>query len=715
MITFDAAHGRWTLKNEAISYTIGLKDGNVRHIAFVPTECERDVAEEPGLRTGPRPEAHVNVEFEGTRSFGRGVRGTCRGASLRAEYVSHAISKGEKSEELAITSRDPQTGLEITSAYGCHDGSAAIERFVIVKNTSERILTVDHLSSFVLYGPPWVEPEGFQKDVRIVTFPAGWAWEGRTATMTLEEAGIFSRMSRGSWHIESTGAVSSREYLPFFVIEDGRRDLRYVFQIEHSASWRFEVGGLDNENGFFVQGGMGNYLSAQWAKELLPGESFRSVTASISCTRGSMDDALNAMHRHQVRHIIRRGAADRELPVIFNEWQSTRGAVNIQTVDRHLKALAGTGVDVYVIDAGWFLKQYQDVDSHRWFSHVGDWIPDLGRFPSGIGQAAEKITRAGMIPGIWTEIEVVAVDSMAYREKWNLLMRNRKGFVEDECRRFLYYGYQETRDHATAVFERLIDQGFRYFKIDYNVDCGLGCTNSGGSLGQGLVDHINGYYAWLDSLRSSHPDIIIESCAAGGLRLDYGMLRRSDLVSVTDQDDWRRIGSIFCGVSKAIHPSQMGMWSIVRSNLDPAEAACTLANSLMARMHLSGDIENFTEGQRALLTESVSFYKRWRDIIHDPQTYYHAEAKSLESPEGWQAVQMSNRSGSRILLGAWRLKNGTRSFVVKLRNVSEKRSYRMESFPRAAARVVSGDTLAHGLEVELEREFSAIIFGLEAV
>jgi alpha-galactosidase len=715
VITFDAAGGRWTLENGITSYSIGLKDGKVHHLAFVPAEHARDVAVEATLRKALRPEAHVNVDFEGTKSFLSSVRGIGRGASLRAEYVTHAVSTRKGFEELAITSRDPWTGMEITSVYGCHDDSAAIERSVIVKNTSERILTVDHLSSFVLYGPPWEEPEGFQKDVRIVTFPAGWAWEGRTAAMTLEEAGIFSRMSRGSWHIESTGAVSSREYLPFFLIEWGQRDLRYVMQIEHSASWRFEVGGLDNENGFFVQGGMGNYLYAHWAKELLPGESFRSVAASISCTRGSTDDALNGMHRHQMRHLIRRGAADRELPVIFNEWQSTRGAVNIQTIDRHLEALAGTGIDVYVIDAGWFLEQYQDVERHRWFSHVGDWIPDPGRFPSGIGQAAEMIRGAGMVPGIWTEIEVAAVDSKAYREKWNLLMRNRQGFVEDECRRFLFYGCPETRDHATAVFERLIAQGFRYFKIDYNVDCGLGCTNSGGSLGQGLLDHIRGYYAWLDTLRHAHPDIIIESCAAGGLRLDYGMLGRSDLVSVTDQDDWRRLGAVFCGVSKAIHPSQMGMWSIVKSSLDPAAAVCTLANSMMARMHLSGDIESFSEAQRALLAEAVSFYKRWRDVVRDPRTYYHAEPASLQSPEGWQAVQMDNEDDSRILLGAWRLKNGAKEFVVKLRNVDAQRTYRLETFPQTAAQVIPGDALAQGFKVELEREFSAVIFGIEAV
>jgi alpha-galactosidase len=715
VITFDAAHGIWTIRNERYVYAIGLKDGKCHHIAFLPVEYEGKIEYGWTLAKALRPEAHVNVGFEGAKWFSSGVRSIGRGASLRAEYVNHEVSAGKGCESLVISSRDEETGLEIKNVYVCHEDSAAVKRYVIVKNLSERVLTVDHLSSFVLYGLPWEVNEAFQKDVHLVTFPAGWAWEGRMAKMTLEQAGVFSRMSRGSWHIESTGSVSCRDYLPFFVIECEPLDLRYVLQIEHSASWRFEVGGLDNENGFFVQGGMGNYSYAHWAKDLLPGESFRSIEASISCTRGSMDDALNAMHKHQVHHIMRKASADRELPVVFNEWQSTRGAVNINTIANHLRVLGGTGIDVYVIDAGWYLAQYNDVETHRWFSHVGDWIVDGGRFPAGIGQAAEMITRAGMIPGIWLEIEAVAVNANAYREKWNLLMKNGSGFVEDECRRFLYFGYKETRDHATGVFEGLIAQGFRYFKIDYNVDCGLGCTNSGESLGQGLVDHINGYYAWLDELRCNHPDIIIESCAGGGLRLDYGMLCRSDLVSVTDQDDWRRLSSVFHGVSKAIHPSQMGIWSIVKSGFNTREATCALANSMMARMHISGDVENFTSSQKSLLTESVSFYKKWRDVVRDPTTFYHTPAVSFERPEGWLVVQMNNRDDSRILLGAWRLRDGRSSLDIGLKHVSLDSQYRIETFPGTAVHAVSGDTLSRSFRVSLDAEFSAIIFGIERV
>ncbi|MCG2791559.1 MAG: alpha-galactosidase, partial [Actinomycetia bacterium] len=459
---------------------------------------------------------------------------------------------------------DEKSGLEIKSHYIIYDNSPAITRYISLRNTSDISINIQHLGSFSLYGIPFFAGNIPGREVLIHSFPSSWCWEGQMRTITAEEAGLFHKCSLGCWHVESTGSWSCKEYAPFFVIEEKKQKIFWCIQIEHSGSWRFEIGGPGvNEDCLYLQGGLGNFTYSHWSKQLMPGEEFESIKVSLCCTHGDIDNALNSMQKHRTNILINRSNSDKKFPVIFNEWLATKGGVREETVEEHLDALEGTGFEVYILDAGWYAPYGKGTSNDDWFFYVGDWEPNKKRFPLGIKNVADKIKQKGMIPGIWLEIEVAGNCSKSYINNQHLFMKNKFQYVEDNSRRFLYFGYSETREYATEVVEKLIDAGFRYFKIDYNVDCGLGCCNSGDSLGQGLVENVRGYYKWLDDLRKKYPDIIVENCSSGGNRMDYGMLSHTDLASITDQEEWYRSSGLFFGVSKMIHPSQMGLGSIV--------------------------------------------------------------------------------------------------------------------------------------------------------
>lgn len=82
------------------------------------------------------------------------------------------------------------------------------------------------------------------------------------------------------------------------------------------------------------------------------------------------------------------------------------------------------------------------------------------RFPNGITYVADKNKEAGMTPGLWFEIEIFGIESQNYQLKQELMMRNGNSLVEDNSRRFLYFGSEETRKFATEVLERYMDCGF---------------------------------------------------------------------------------------------------------------------------------------------------------------------------------------------------------------------------------------------------------------
>ena len=713
MIHFDIDNERWIIQNKTFTYQIGLKDGVCHHICFLPIGFAPDIDYELIMGRALQPEAEIQINNE-PRSIHCGTRWIGCAASSRAVYTHHQIILGNAEQTLIITSLDEKTGLEIDNCYIVYEDSQLLTRYVVLRNTSDTAINIQHLGSFSVYGMPFFTDSTPGKDIVIHNFPSSWTWEGQHKATTAAEAGLYHKNSLGSWRVESTGSWSCKDYAPYFVIEQKSKKIFWSAQIEHSGSWRFEIGG----GGFgvtplYMQGGLGNQMYAHWSKLLAPGEGFQSITASLTCTSGGLDDVMNLSQEHRVARQIHRSQTDQLLPVIFNEWLSTGGGVREETINRHLQGLKNIGVDIYVLDAGWYQSYDENGKFGNWFTLAGDWEPHPSRFPDGIKAVADHIRNSGIIPGIWFEIEIAGEESEAFTGKTELFMRNETGLVETGSRRFLYFGDRRTCAYATDIFERFIESGFGYFKIDYNVDCGLGCINSGDSMGQGLLENIRGYYQWLDELRNRHPSVIFENCSSGGNRLDYGLLSRSELASITDQDDWFRLSSVFYGVCSYVHPSQMGTFSTVKEELNNRELVFAMINSMMGRMILSGKIDEISDEKKQIVLEAVSYYKRWREIITNSRLYHHTPYASLEEPEGWLVLQMCSRDSGKMLLGAWRLGNSPAEYTIRLKESDRDKDYLITEYPAAGARKISGCLMADSFTISLPEEFSAVILGFE--
>lgn len=719
MIRFDQNKQIWKLRNESFEYLIGLRDGDVYHISFLPIgKVSKINAEEQGKKYMFLPvEAEVNINHEGLL-ITHGTRQNHCKASIRAKYISHSIKETDDGEELMIVQLDDKSGLEIELHYVLYNNSPALKRFVRVRNTSTKNIDVTQLGSFKLQGFPMMSDNDLAEEVILHTFESSWSWEGNFRSYTMNQLGLHSTDARHAWHVENTSSWSCQEYSPFFVLEEKSANTFWAVQLEHSASWRFELGGsgMDGDNWLYMQGGLGNFVHANWSKKLSPQESFESIPVSMSVSDISKDHVLNQMRKHQNNILIHRAKPDTSYPVIFNEWLTTKGDVREETVLSHIESLENTGVDIYVLDCGWFSNYGTSDGSESWWVTPGDYEPHPVRFPNGLDSIVDKINGKGMIPGIWLEIEVAGELSKAYTELEHLLMKRGEHYVEDNMRRFFYFGNPETRKRATEVFERMINYGFRYFKIDYNVDCAPGCSNSGDSLGQGLVEHVRGYYQWIDELRANHPEIIIENCSSGGMRLEYGMLSHTDLGSITDQEDWKDIGTVAFGLSHIIHPSQMGTWVNGRSHHDEQTINFSLVNAMFGRMHLSGDIESFEPWQMNLYKEGVEFYKSYRHILDAPIVYYHKEEVKHSMYQGWNVLEMVDTHKDITILCSWRYESDIDRENILLHHIDKNKSYSVTSFPSKEKLILKGSQIVeNGFKVELNNNYEASVWKFERI
>ncbi|MGV2794640.1 alpha-galactosidase, partial [Clostridium perfringens] len=145
-------------------------------------------------------------------------------------------------------------------------------------------------------------------------------------------------------------------------------------------------------------------------------------------------------------------------------------------------------------------------------------------------------------------------------DSWFFMRHGKR--VKDRSRYQLDYRNPAVRAHATEVIRRLVeDYGVGYIKMDYNINAGIGTEAGADSVGDGLLQHNRAYLEWLDGIFARYPDLVIENCSSGGMRMDYAMLSRHSIQSTSDQEDYVNYAAIAAASPSALTPEQSAIWS----------------------------------------------------------------------------------------------------------------------------------------------------------
>lgn len=489
--------------------------------------------------------------------------------------------------------------LSVKLHYRFYGELPVVRSYTEVTNLSGEALGLEYVSSFCLYDFPmekvWIPHSDWCKELR---------WQGYAP----EELGVYKRIGDCTKRISisNTGTWSCKEYFPIGCIEGGGQSI--FWQIEQNGSWNWEIGYIAGTR-YLKLSGPSERENAWW-KELKQGETFESVKTAVCITDGGLDEALAGMTRYR-RQIAYRGQADLYLPIIFNDYA---GCLNADpTTEKELPvidAAAKTGAEIYCMDAGWYAQG-------DWWDSVGEWKPCKDRFPNGMGKVFDKIREKGMIPGIWLEPESFGIHCPIV-DRFDddcFFMRHGKRVI-DHGRYQFDFRHPKVRAFLDEVTDRLIaDYGIGYFKFDYNIEAGSGTERNADSFGDGLMGHNKAYLSWIDSLQARHPDLIIESCASGGMRTDYAMLSHFSLQSLTDGGDMENVSWLAASSASSILPEQAAVWVLPEKEYTLGEIAVYMVSALFQRIHLSGKTPWLFEEQMALIQEGVEFYKSVRTQI----------------------------------------------------------------------------------------------------
>lgn len=563
-------------------------------------------------------------------------------STKKLKFVDQKVLNGEDYTEI-ITNMTADEGYGVCHRLKNYNGENGFEVTTEFINNTGNSVMLEMITSASLDNLCMFDKDDGSKDLVFHTFRGGWSTEGKHIETRLSKMNM-EKSWGGSYECEKIGSIGSKtvgRYYPYAAIEDRENDCIWGMKIKHNATWQIELSRCGTP--LSLSCGIGDFEFGHWRKEIKNGGSFTAPTAYIACAKGGISEVSNDLIEMNRRDIDAYG--EKGMPIIFNDWVTHWGDTSHDKLISLANSLKDTKVKYFVVDDGW---------QTGW---VGDWTVDTEKFPNGIKEYAEEIRNMGMIPGIWMEFETVRDRAKRWAKEYDYLCLTKDGIpinnAASNCAptKFLDFRKNEVINYLDKVVIGFLEENkIGYLKVDYNSNIGLGC-DGGDSLGDGLVEHMNGVYQFFKRIKSEIPDIIIENCSTGGSRLEPKMMSVTAMSSFSDAHESIEVPVIAANMHYLISPRQSQIWCVLKDSFTENHMRYVIASGFLGRLCWSGTIDKLSDWQMDMLKSAENFYKDASDIIKDGRSYiYRTDFINNRKPQGTQAVVRYSRDKTKVLI-----------------------------------------------------------------
>ena len=321
-------------------------------------------------------------------------------------------------------------------------------------------------------------------------------------------------------------------------------------------------------------------------------------------------------HNLYLNRLCRGKFKNKHRPILINNWEATFFDFNADKIEDFAKEAKNLGMELFVLDDGWFGKRNDDKSS------LGDWFVDRNKLPKGLDDLVKKITDLGLEFGIWFEPEMISEDSNLYKihPDWCLRVPSRDPIV-GRNQLVLDLSRREICDYVIESVSNILSNPLiTYVKWDMNRHLTDLWSNELPPKRQKETAHryMLGLYYILENLTRKFPDVLFESCSSGGGRFDAGMLYYMPQTWTSDNTDAVCRMKIQYGTSLVYPPITMGAHlSDVPNNqvgrVTPLETRAHVAMS--ANFGYELDLTKISEEEKDSIKEQVKLYKEIRDIV----------------------------------------------------------------------------------------------------
>ncbi len=589
-------------------------------------------------------------------------------------YIGHEIKKGKyglpglpavyddsgEAQTLEITLGDKVSGMRVTLLYGVLEEADIITRSVILENRGNKGVTVEKAASACL-------------DFVTGSFDMLSFYGRHTMERNLQREAL----RHGTYAIGSRRGTSSHQYNPAVILadrsatEDAGNCYGMLFVYSGNFLCEAERDQYDQTRLLMgLQSDLFHYTLEQGEKLTVP--------ETILCYSDRGLGLLSArFHACIGEHLCRGKFRDAPRPVLLNSWEAAYFTFDGQTILKLAKSTAALGIDMIVMDDGWFGKREDDN------SGLGDWQVNEKKLGCTLRELIDKVNSEGVKFGIWIEPEMVSEDSELYRKHpdWALRIPGREP-VRGRNQLVLDFTRKDVRDYIFEQICGILDQGkIEYVKWDMNRSI-VDVFSEETAQGKVTYQYVLGVYEFLERLLQRYPDILLEGCsdntdALDRLRIQYGT-------------SFFYPASTVCSHVSAVPNHQTG-----RSVSLHTRGVVAMAGAFGYEL----DPEKLTEEEKASVREQIRKYKGWEALIRRG-SYYRLSDPFAAAYTAWMFV---SKDRSRALLSVVMLEmhgNMTVSYV-KLKGLDDTSVYRDTESGR---RYYGADLMEAGLPMPVEQK-----------
>lgn len=619
-------------------------------------------------------------------------------------YVDSSQIAVDGGTHTRILLRDDKYPVSVTLNYVAYEAQNVFTTWTEISHKEESPVTMMQYASAMLYFNA--------AEYWLTEFSSDWA---REAQMSSEQLHFGKKVI--DTKLGSRAAMHAHPFFEIGLNGPAREDSGEVLMgtLGWTGNFRFTME-VDNVGNLRVLPGINPYASAY---QLKADEVFTTPQFIFTLSYDGIGQGSRNLHDWARKYSLKDGEGSRM--TLLNNWENTSFNFNEDVLAELMKDAANLGVDMFLLDDGWFGNKYPRKDDR---AGLGDWEATTAKLPGGIPALVKAAKEAGVKFGIWIEPEMVNPKSELYEKHpdWVIEQPNRDTYLYRH-QLVLDMSNPEVQDYVFGVVDKILTENpdIAYFKWD----CNSPITNiyspyEGKQQSQLYVDHVRGVYNVFERVKDKYPAVPMMLCSGGGGRCDYEALKYFTEFWCSDNTDpieriyiqWG-FSQFFPSKAMAAHVTSWNKNTSVKFRTDVA-AMCKLGFDI--------GLQDLTANELEFCRSAVANWKRLAPAVMDGTQY------RLVSPyeTNHAAVEYVNRTKDMAVLFAYDLapRYMEKLHSVKLKGLDPDKKYLVQEInlmPGAHSRLTqngktyTGDYLMKvGLNVFTTRHNTSTVVELSA-
>lgn len=631
-ITFDKSTKTFHLKNDTISYIMGVKEDLVLHYYYgkkinhykqgrsYPLNSRSGFS--PVLPSTNDEKIYLDAVLQEYSNDNHGdyripaiiIHNKDGSYFSDFRYRSYQIMNGKpsidglpstyetvenKCKTLILYLTDAKSKMEMALHYSIFEANAAIIRSVKVVNNSNDTINLKKIMSINMDFP--------SEKTDLLYLAGSWA---RERNVVREE------VKPGLRVLDSNRGASSHAMNPAIAI--GTKGFGenhgqiYGLSLVYSGSFEINIE-KDPFGQCRIQAGISSH---DFSWKLDPGKFFATPEAILSFSDKGLNPLSQNIHDLCNNQLIRGKYKKQVRPILLNNWEATYMEFTEEKLLQLAQKAAKLGIELFVVDDGWFGRRNDD------HSSLGDWYENTKKIPQGLHNFSQKIHALGLKFGLWFEPEMISKNSELYLKHPDWLMTipdidaspARNQYILDFCK-------EEVLENIFSQMCQILDNvKVDYIKWDMNRNFSEIYSTQLESAQQGKVSHlyILNVYKLMDKLTTRYPDLLFEGCSGGGGRFDLGMLYYMPQIWTSDNTDALSRIKIQYGTSFFYPISSIGAHVSAVPNHQTMRTTSLFLRGNVAMSGVFGyelDINSLVPTDLDQMKEQIDFYKKYRSLF----------------------------------------------------------------------------------------------------